>query len=283
MRNIFSNWLAITVILVTTFLAFHGCRSKNDSQDGIKVMTYNIGNACRPCPSPERFAPIIKKASPDILLIQEANNPTRMARLAKLCNYNYLVTGDSSRHIDVAILSRYPMKFVGAMQLCPERKADTIVCAEIELPQDRLLACSVHLNNIKLKRSPQNKIITSKARLAGIFLREMFSNTERSMGAEKLVKWVRPLGYKNVIIGGDFNSCFLHKTARIMRQYFRDTSFLNSSLLSSSYKAPELFIPVKVDYIYLSDTLGYHHTEIIHDSPGDHYPVLSYIYFENDS
>jgi len=150
-----------------------------------------------------------------------------------------------------------------------------VVCAEIETGKRPFLVCSAYLTSIRSELA--RDMMDDKAKLAGMSLEEVFSETFRSKEAKELVDWLDSLKYENVVIGGDFNSLFLSKAARIMRDMLNDSGWLSPALFSNSHKIQGFHPPIKVNYIFLSKNLSYSGSKIIRESHGDHYPVVTNI------
>ena len=151
-----------------------------------------------------------------------------------------------------------------------------MVCAEVETGKGPFLVCSAYLTSIRSELARDMR--DDKAKLAGMSLEEVFSETFRSKEAKELVDWLASLKYENVVIGGDFNSLFLSKAARIMRNMLNDSCWLSPALFSNSHKIQGFHPPIKVDYIFLSKNLSYSGSKIIQESPGDHYPVVTKVH-----
>ena len=266
--------LIFFLLAVSTGIAFY---PHADFPEGaVRVMTFNIGSSLSPKPpSAEELARVIRKEAPDILMLQEASNFSKIRKLAALTGYTVPSFFSRKGCFDAMILSRYPLELKAAMELPGARKGVNAVCAEIRPHGEKLLACSVHLQSIPLNRTKNGFITTSDSKLARIFLREMFRETVRSREARALVRQVEFLGYKNVVIGGDFNSLPLSRAIRIMGDSFEDSAWPSPAFFSGSHKAPGFHVPVRIDYIFLSDNLRYSGTEILKETPGDHFPVVT--------
>lgn len=266
---------AFALLVLSISISF--TKNRKVPEDAVVVMTYNIGNLINSKKvAMDELVKIIGKVSPDIIMLQEAYG-SRGQELAKRLGYSILKFKGMGH---VNLLSRLPMKLFAAKRLTGYQGDKNLVCGEIDVKGKKVLACSVHLSSIFVKRSAQNgKVLTSKTRLAGMFLREILFSTKRSKEAEELVKWVKSQGYKNIVIGGDFNSFFVSKAIRIMTKDFYDTAWLTPAFFSSSHK-PVLdgwSLPIKVDYIFVSKNIRYSGSRIIKESPGDHYPVITSI------
>ncbi|MHB8791040.1 MAG: hypothetical protein ACYDBT_14320, partial [Desulfobulbaceae bacterium] len=176
----------------------------------------------------------------------------------------------------VRILARQPLRFVGAKKLSAHvGVGENVVCAEVETDKGVLLACSVYFTSIRSEIAKDK--MHDKTELASMSLKEVFLENSRSREAKELVDWLASLQYEYMVIGGDFNSLFLSKTARTMRDLFKDSAGVSPSLFSSSHNIQGFHLPVKVDYIFVSKNISYSGSRIIQESPGDHYPVVTNI------
>lgn len=267
------------VLLCVLGAAFVGISLQQNEvvpESSIKIMTYNIGTIWKRSNQYDAtVASIIKQESPDIVLLQEAFLP-KAEKLAQLLHYKMLsIPGEKRQHVQ--ILSRYPLKLKATIKLDSyDGDGQNVVCAEVETEIGQLLACSVYLTSVRSEIEKDTWDDTAK--LAMISLKEIVADTSRSKEAEELLNWLDPMEYSHVVIGGDFNSLFLSKAARTMRNVYGDSSCFNPSLFTSSHKIQGLHLPVKVDYIFLSDELSSSGTKIIKESPGDHYPVITNVH-----
>jgi len=267
--------IVFSTALMALFFFVHYLSLKKTPTLALKVMTYNIGNSG--CPHKlsrtkmiNMIMTIIKKEGPDIVMLQEAGY--LKGRLPEAIGYHSIFF--KKEH--VALLSRMPLKKVGEHYLDNKSGKDgEAICASTEWNGKGLLVCSAYLTSIPV--AYKGKVVISKAKMLGIALRETLFDTQRVHEAEDLIQWISGLGYKNVVIGGDFNSLFFFKSMRHMREKFSDTAWGTPAFWSTSYKWPQSFLPFKIDYIYVTKNMEYGGTKIIRQSPGDHYPVVTYV------
>jgi len=214
---------------------------------------------------------VIQKENPDIIMLQEANRFGE--KIAKSLGYHFV----NFKEKGTLIMSKMPIDKAWQHTLRNDIGRDGgVICGEIQYDGKTLLLCSVHLTNIPVGYNGQ--MLMTKAKMLGVGLREIFFDTQRSNETKDLVKWIGGLGYENIVIGGDFNSFFCFKSMRIMRKKFSDTAWGTPAFWESSHKWPKTFFPVKIDYIYVTKNMDYGGTKIVHQSPGDHYPVVAYVY-----
>jgi endonuclease/exonuclease/phosphatase family metal-dependent hydrolase len=203
-------------------------------ENALRIMTYNVGDTRSPAAENyiEALAGIIKEEAPDIVLLQEAYRP-KAEKLAGLTGYRTLFLPEETQQ-HVWLLSRQPFRFVEAKKLSAhDGVGKNVVCAEVETDKGPLLACSVYFTSIRSEIAKDQ--IHDKAELASMSLKEVFLENSRSREAKELVDWLASLQYEYMLIGGDFNSLFLSKTARTMRDLFKDSAWISPSLFSSSH------------------------------------------------
>ena len=274
--------LLLTLLAFISFAVATGFEGEKAAHEKLKIMTYNIGNGWgRQKPGIQELVNAVQEQLPDILLLQEVNFH-KAGELAKRLNYISIVTpNDAGKRGDVAILSHYPLRLIEAIELPDTKKGANAICAETEIMGQQLIICSVHLDHIPLEHDRSGMLGTSNAMLAGLFLRETFCDTLRGRQAEKLVKYVSEKGFENVVIGGDFNAMFLFRAIRIMRENFKDSAWPSPAFFFSTHKAPGFLMPIKIDYIFVSENLDCFGTRILKHSPGDHYPVITNLIFQH--
>ena len=272
-KLLFLFGLLCVLAVISTGVSFY--KNSVVPAHAFKIMTFNIGRTQEiPEIKIETLVPIIKKESPDIVLLQEAYLP-KAKKMAELAGYRMLsLPGEKRQH--VRILSRYPVQFIGAKKLSDDDNVGKdVVCAEVDTDRGLLLACSVYLTSIRTELGKE--VMNDTAKLVCMSLKEVLFESKRSREVKELVDWLASFKYENIVIGGDFNSLFLSKAGRKMRKVFHDSAWLSPALFVGSHKTQEFHLPVKVDYIFLSNNLSSSGTKIIPESPGDHFPVVTNI------
>lgn len=275
------SYTALALFLLTVsgaaFVWISFQRNEMAPEHSIKIMTYNIGSIKNTSKHVEVLADIIKRESPDIVLLQEAYH-SLAEKLTKRLHFKMLsIPGEKQQH--VRILSRYPLQMAATTKLdAYDGSGQNVVCAEVETKIGELLVCSVYLTSIRSELDKDTR--HNSVKLAMISLKELFADSSRSKGAEELTDWLAKMDYHHAVIGGDFNSLFLSRALRTIRKTFRDSSWFTPSLFAGSHKVEGLHLPVKVDYIFLSDGLSSSGTEIIKEGPGDHYPVVTNVFLD---
>ena len=273
----------LIIVLLSLLVYFLFLPKKNNSfilQNPIKIMSFNIGGSIiKQKPTLNEVVNFLKAYQWDIIFLQETGSISKLKNLANKLGYHFIPVSSSIKKTDAAILSRFPIKTNFTLTLKGWEKNINAICGNILINDKKLLVCSMHLKNIKLDRTDDGHILTNKIRLLRILTRETFLETYRSKGVDQLLKEINKLSYKAIIIGGDFNSLSFSKAIKKMKDNFKDCSWMNESFFQSSVKAKFLFFPIKVDYIFVSDTLECSDTQILPKSPSDHFPIVTKIAF----
>ena len=242
----------------------------------LKVISYNLG----PLWKKEVLVSLIRDQEADIIFLQEVGSIKKLKEVAEVLKYDFLPKPSGSKHSDVAILSKFPLKLKKEFTLIGWPKGrQTAICALANIKNKAVLLSSLHLKNIFLNKSKSAELTASKAKLLGIGLRETFLDNYRSKGIIQFLSKIKNLRYDCAIIGGDFNSLPFSKAIRKMRSVFNDCSWMNKTMFQSTVKYKCCFLPIKVDYIFCSKGLEYSDTQIIKISQGDHYPIITNIAF----
>jgi len=273
--------ITIFVILITYYLLVPNKGNSLNPQNFIKVMDFNIGGfPIIHSPSIEEVVKIIQLENPDIVFLQDVGSIQKLKKISSLSKLNYyLPQVVKKKSVSVAILARFPLLFKKKLILKNRKKITQVIFGEISFKNRKLLLISTELSNILLKVDRNGKLITNKARLLGIVLRETFLENYRSKEAEQLLHEIKKFKADYIIMAGDFHSLPFSLAIRKIRANFKDCSWLNKSFFQSSIKTKFLFFPIKVDYIFVSNNLECSGTKILQESPNDHFPIVTNIAF----
>jgi endonuclease/exonuclease/phosphatase family metal-dependent hydrolase len=270
-----------TILILLLTLSIAACQGVESSTSldttTLSVMSFNVGDSDFSFPKAQEVSLVVRKSGkPDILLMQEARGEKQIGVIARELGYPYHaeIPYKSLDNSFLAILSIFPVNDVQYLYFKSSLKESGVICGVINPYGQPILACSVHLDEIKSKRRLKNGYVDQsfKHSLSQIW-EEIFGDTVRSKSVDELIPWVASQGRSNIIIGADFNTIPLSKPIRTMGRAFNDALWPSVEYLSGTYfKIKSPLLP-RVDYIFHSATIKTYHPRVIKQSPGDHYPV----------
>ena len=259
---------------VLVFLLLSGCRA---TVADFSVMSFNVGNVESPFPTAAQVAEVVEQAGwPDVLLLQEVRGLNEVKQLMRRLDYGYYAAmpykGRPATYI--AILSRWPPEDVDRLYFKHGENGTGALAATLVTGGRRLLVCSAHLDNIKHKERGANGYVDQTVERTGRQVwREVFRENARSQSARELLAWLAEKPAAAVVVGGDFNTIPLSKTARIMEGAYDDALWPSKSYFSGTYFKVSAPVLPRVDYIFHSAELKPFKPVVVQLTPGDHYPV----------
>jgi endonuclease/exonuclease/phosphatase (EEP) superfamily protein YafD len=241
-------------------------------------MSFNAGDFDR-FPKAAQIAQVVKKAGdPDIILFQELQEGLQTNELLARLKYPYYeaipyrnIKGDS-----IAIFSRYPIEQTDLLYFRNSRDRSAALCGVVRPDGIPVLICSVHMDEIESKHRQGNGYVNQSFSQSYNQIKAEFSGkTSRSLSVIELIPWIQNKGYKNVVVGGDFNT-IPHSTAiREMSKKYDDSLWPSWDYFSGTYfKIISPILP-RIDYIFHTSDLKVIDSKVIKKSSGDHYPVFA--------
>lgn len=247
-------------------------------RSSFSVMTFNAGDFDR-CPQAAQIAQVVKTAGvPDIILFQELQEGLQTSELLARLKYPYhaaipyrYIKGDS-----IAIFSRYPIEQTDKLYFRNSRDRSAALCGVVRPNGTPVLICSVHLDEIQSKHRQKNGYVNqSFSQSCDQIKTETFGKTSRCLGVNELIPWLKNKGYKNVVVGGDFNTIPFSTAIREMSNEYEDSLWPSWDYFSGTYfKIISPILP-RIDYIFHTSKLKATASKIIKQSSGDHYPVFA--------
>ena len=237
----------------------------NNEVFAVKVMTFNIWTG-----SPhkkESFIAIIKKADPDIVIINEANDPATFYEMADALGYDSVLSIHNK--YNVGILSKYPILSHEFYQL--ETLAKALVEVKIKFPDlDKpLYVFACHL--VALNLTGRNK--------------------KRAIEIDSILPYIQKRAGEYIVFAGDMNEeshldrpmpndCISRAIEAIgltdsYRNYYKCTE------VCPGFTHNILMIPTKrIDYIYISSQLEVTDSQTLgklfyNPWPSDHAALIS--------
>ena len=221
----------------------------------------------------------LSKNKTDVFLFQEISNH-RIKNVKKIVNLPHLFQPKRKR---VAILSRYPIKSSGIIEL--NSINHLALWADLEIAKDKIIRFySLHLKSSNLNRKAIDAVAAGKVRekktWSGIWnLIKVYKNQacDRVGQSQKILAHIQKSPYP-VVVGGDFNE---PPTSYIYRQFnnkLNDAFCTAGSGFGSTYagKIPLL----KIDYLFYDPRLRVLEHKIERQPFSDHYPVRTRLSWE---
>ena len=240
------------------------------------AMTFNVGDAHqRRFPAAETAACILDKGRPEILFLQEMPRGMAGRELAKLLDYPCAVraAAEAGKMAGLMVLSVHPILETREIELPSGGKGAGALCAVLDLNGEKVLACSVHLDEVDPKpRNAAGEVVFSARQALDFLYAEFFTDTVRTEAAKALTATLGGAGVP-VILAGDFNTVPGSRTIRYMSKNYKDASWPSAAWFHGTYHKVAFPLSPRIDYIFVSDRLGVDTARVLCRSAGDHYPV----------
>lgn len=243
-------------------------------------MTWNAGDSDRLPPSLNEMYEMINKVpgKPDILILQEifSNN---FKCLKELLQFEYGIHSSqiSSKILNLGILSSY--KISNSELIVFSNKISGALKAEINTNGRIINIYCVHLEYIRKKTRDKNGYVNFKfSEILNILKKEIYLQNPRKIEAVTLLKKSGKPG-KLTILAGDFNTVAFSSSIKEIKKYYKDAMPFFKSFLSGTYKKIHFPVKPRIDYIFHSPDICVENFDVIRETPGDHYPVISDISF----
>lgn len=280
----FFMWLAFKpkyALLPAIFLALGfgavtrtiGFNSETENQQGLKVMTYNIGKTRVDFHHKNRdkkiaaFKAFIDKQQPDIVCVQE-RLPRHLKYYPKIFGA-YKLYPDSD--IGTAIYTKYPILNSGNIAF--NTKSHNATWIDLEAKGKKLRIYSMHLSSNRVPNLTDNvKEIWDESK----YILDKY-NVHAVMRVEQLkevLKHAESSPYP-VIFTGDFNDVPQSYVYRMIDKKYKDAFIEKGSGLSQTFNSK--FLGLRIDYTFTDETLDILDHDIIKTSISDHYPVVTTI------
>ncbi|NND62928.1 MAG: endonuclease/exonuclease/phosphatase family protein [Flavobacteriaceae bacterium] len=266
--------LSFLVLLIAYFHfnPFFEISSEGDPtkyKETLTLLSYNVHlfNAYEPEPNPEevkqQISELIKTENPDVICIQEYYD----ANEGHFSDYPYrfIHFKDTSNALGHAIFSKYPIVNRGGFDF-PNSYNNTIY-ADIKKGNDTLRIYNLHLQSLGilpsvafLQSRGTDKI---KKRISETFViqEEQINSILEHKSRSKYP----------VIVSGDFNNTPFSYTYRSLKKNMNDAFLERGNGLGTTY----LFnrYPMRIDYIFGSESMDVVKFNTIKNTFSDHYPV----------
>jgi endonuclease/exonuclease/phosphatase family metal-dependent hydrolase len=260
--------LTIGWFLIPDIYKFFG--NTSSLNDDLKVMSYNVRvfnywNWTDNKNSSQLIKDFIKKASPDLLLVQE-NYDEEKNNLKY--PYSYIKSNIKSKKAGLAIFSKFPIINKGSLNF--KNTANDIIFVDIVKKKDTIRVYNFHLQSLHLRPEKENfgqensrKLIE---RLKEGFVKQAIQ-TELFLAHEKQWK-----GKK--IIGGDFNNTSYSWVYNQISKNKKD-AFIEAG--TGFGKTFDYWFPMRIDFILTDNNAIINKFTSFSEKNSDHFPIQAKI------
>lgn len=242
----------------------------------LTVMSYNVGDDRPTKPSAARIAAVIQRAGvPDLLLLQDNNNPIVISQLARQLGLPYYLSGrETPPIVNASLLSRYPLSGPRTLSFDNEGVKPGMLCANVRIRTNTLLACSLYMPSLSVTARQVVRDHAHEYRdVIRLLWNETFHENARSRNVSHLLDWLGNRQAQSVIVGGDFNTFPQSRAIRNMQRHFEDALWLTMDNFTGTYLKLDFPIRPRIDYLFHSADISVAEAAVVRDSAGDHYPV----------
>jgi len=223
--------------------------------EGIKtltVMSYNVEQFHR---GREKVMDVVRKISPDILLIQEFKGGSETAE--SFCD-KLFPDGSFALISRTAVFSKYPLKKNEGIEIYEGRSIQKLV---VEIGDKEVTLCNVHFPVVV----PLNRY---HLKIYGIFGEAL--KKQRS-GREKLLEIIDEITGP-IVVSGDFNAAPHTMLIRMIQERLQDSFLVSGAGLGHTFDSK---LPlIRIDYIFLSNEFSVYSHEVLDEKASDHRPIV---------
>ena len=181
---------AVLSLLIGMARAVQRPESTGSASGAFSAMTFNVGDAHRDrFPVAETAACILSDGRPGVLFLQEMPGGDAGRELATALDYPYAVrtTAAAGKMAGLMVFSQFPIVETREIGLPSRGKGAGALCAVLDMDGERVLACSVHLDEVEpKKRDAQDRVVISIGQAVDLLYAEFFTDTVRTQAAKVL-------------------------------------------------------------------------------------------------
>ncbi len=305
-----SRWSIIILITILLGGKFHfrtfcfGFNQITKNSNLIKIMSYNVhlfdlynDNINQSYKNKNKIIEYVKKQNPDIICFQEFydQDPPSSFRTKdtiieimdiKYIHEQFAKKNKQRQKFGVTIFSKYPIIKKGKINFKTHKwNYNYCIYADIIKKTDTFRVYNVHLQSIRLEKedyeifNSRNKNSNSSYNIINMMQKMQKAYSVRAKQVDMIKNHIINSHKKNIIICGDFNDtptsyCY-NQFNSILTDAYRNTSFG----IGSTYA--DIFLPMRIDYIFHSENLGSQKFNVQKNKLSDHYAIDCNIYIKN--
>lgn len=263
-----------TLILIIGWLfssPLYKFTGKNSSfNDDIKVMSYNVRmfnhfKWSKRTDIPEKIKALVKKNSPDIILLQENFN---LEKYLFSYPYSYINSKNANNKFGMSIFSKFPIINKGSLNL--KKTSNNIIFVDIVRKKDTIRVYNLHLQSLRLKPDKENFGQGNSEKLVQNLkssFKKQASQTTLFLAHEK--EWK---GKK--IVGGDFNNTAYSWVYNQISKNKKDAFVENGKGFGKTFNYP---FPMRIDFILTDETAIINQFSSFSLNYSDHIPIMARI------
>lgn len=269
-------FLILGVSAINRTIGFH---RPDANADGLKVMSYNIGNSRfklfkkKNAPHIAKFRKLIETQSPDIICVQE-RHPKLLSAYKEIFK-GYRLFPD--KILGTAIYSKYPIVKTGNIPFHTDFHNAT--WADIDVNGQVIRVYNAHLSSNHVPNLAYNvKEIMDESWL---ILKKYNEHAQKRVGQlEQLMDHAAKAEHP-VIICGDFNDVPQSYIYRRISEKFQDAFLKVGNGLVQTLRSR--LVGLRIDYLFSTPEMPILAQEIVDTEISDHYPVMTVIDIDNMS
>ena len=247
--------------------------NKKNKEDGLTIMTYNIGKTRvdfhykNRDKKIEKFRKFIKNTSPDIICLQE-RLPRHLKYYDKIFA-DYKLYPDSD--IGTAIYSKYPIIKGGNLPF--NTKSHNATWVDVKIDKQTFRVYSIHLSSNRVTNLTDNykEIIDESKYILNKY------NEHAVIRAEQLKRVLMHAAKSPhpVLINGDFNDVPQSYIYSLIDEDYNDAFTEAGRGLMQTFISR--FIGLRIDFTFASPAIEIYDHDVIKTNLSDHYPVVTTI------
>ncbi len=277
------GWTHLTAVFGVNF--WKNTEGAIKSENGVRVLTYNVADFCTPyhknkLAAQQGMNAFFQKENADIVCIQEGSPPESFTNdqlftlFPTLATYPYISRQKSS---EVFVLSRFPI--VNEGRLPNDKVGNGCIFSDIQIGNKKIRIITFHLTSNKVSgmadKLAESGTVTdddSWLSFGRMLKRVRRTGIIRTREAEYIAAMIQQSPYP-VIVCGDFNEIPVSYAYKTLSEGLSDAFQQSAFGFSTTYNGN---IPaLKIDNILMSKTIEARACEILNVKYSDHYPIIA--------
>lgn len=254
-----------------TFYKFSSETESSQNSNSLSILSYNVRlfnlHKNGENNSQEIITKLISDEQPDVICFQEyfRNRTVEIEGYP----YKYIHFKNDKVYFGHAILSKYPLINVGAFDF-PETLNNTLY-VDVVKGSDTLRLYNVHLKSLHVLPTVDYLQHENKSKL---FKRLGDGFQKQQEQAEEILAHKMTSPYP-VVVAGDFNNTAFSYVYRKMNENMKDAYVSHGKGLGTTFKFDSY--PMRIDYIFTSETVDVLDFKTLEETFSDHYPIKATI------
>lgn len=258
--------LLIGINHVFALYKFSSTDTIEKSDKEFKVMSYNVRQFNRYLwlkdeEIPSKIEAFIREENPDIVNFQEY-----VAKVINLSEYNYVYEELKVGNFGQAIYSKYPL--INKTTLDFPKTGNNVIYADMIKEQDTIRIFNMHLQSMGIDPELRN-LDKHKSKKLTYKIGKNFKIQQTQ--TEQLIAEMEASPYP-VLLTGDMNNTAFSYIYHQLVDGYQDAFKEAGSGLGRSFTMD--FIPLRIDFMFLSPNFKIHDFKTYNQKLSDHYPIM---------